>query len=163
MQRILQHLLFLPWRMRQMFTKPVLAAIEREIAVSETRHRGEIRVAVEASLNVLELLRGKTARQRALEVFSNLGVWDTQDNNGVLIYLLLAEHRVEIVADRGIQAKVTPEQWLVICHKMQASLRIGNFEEGVCAGIHDIGEYLIQHFPAQGANQNELPNKPVLL
>jgi len=163
MHRLIQHLMFFPWRLRQIFNKHVLAAIEREIAASELRHSGQIRFAVEANFGLLPLLRGVTSRARALEVFAQLRVWDTEQNNGVLIYLLLAEHRVEIVADRGINAKLDQAVWQKICREMQLALRQGAFEEGVCAGIRAIAAHLTEHFPSAGVNVNELPDHPVVL
>lgn len=163
MQRLWQHLLYFPWRLRQLFTPAVLAAIERDIAASETRHSGQIRVAVEANLGLIPLLRGVTSRTRALEVFTQLRVWDTAQNNGVLIYLLLAEHRVEIVADRGINAKLEAAVWHQICQHLQDALRQGAYETAVCSGIHAIDAQLSAHFPATGAEINELPNRPVVL
>lgn len=163
MRRLLQHLLFFPWRLRQIFSQAVLSAIEREIALSEQRHSGQIRFAVEANLDLMQLLRGLSSRARALETFAQLGVWDTEQNNGVLIYLLLAEHRVEIVADRGINAKLEQAVWQGICEKMQQALRKGAFEAAVCQGIRDIEAQLTAHFPATGTRANELPDRPVLL
>lgn len=163
MQRIIPHLLFFPWRLRQLFTRRALHAIEQEIAASERLHSGQIRFAVEANLDFLSLLRGKTARARALEVFTQLRVWDTEHNNGVLVYLLLAEHRVEIVADRGIEAKLGPALWSRICRQMQEAFRRGAFEVGVREGIREIGAQLAMHFPATGSAANELSDQPVVL
>ncbi|MHB1232827.1 MAG: TPM domain-containing protein [Burkholderiales bacterium] len=163
MRRLIKHLLFFPWRLRRIFTQPVLATIEREIGASEQRHTGQIRFAVEANFDLLSLLRGKTARARALEVFTRLRVWDTEQNNGVLIYLLLAERRVEIVADRGIDAKLDQARWLQICQRMQAAFRKGDFETGAREGIREISAHLAAHFPAAGGNANELPDQPVVL
>ena len=162
-RRLNKHLLFFPWRLRQIFTAPVLTAIEHEIGASERQHTGQIRFAVEANLDFLSLLRGKTAHARALEVFTQLRVWDTEHNNGVLIYLLLAERRVEIVADRGIHAKLDQTRWADICQRMQASFRKGAFEAGVREGIREIGAHLAAHFPAAGGNANELSDQPVVL
>jgi len=163
MRRIIKHLLFFSWRLRQIFTKPVLTTIEREIGTSERQHTGQIRFAVEANFDLLSLLRGKTARARALEVFAQLRVWDTEQNNGVLIYLLLAERRVEIAADRGIDAKLDQARWLHICQRMQAAFRKGDFEAGVGDGIREIGAHLAAYFPAAGGNANELSDQPVVL
>ena len=163
MRRLIRHLLFFPWRLRQLFTKPVLAAIEREIAASEQRHSGQIRFAVEANFGLLPLLRGVTSHARALDVFAQLRIWDTAQNNGVLIYLLLAEHRVEIVADRGINAKLDQAVWQHICQRMQEALSHGAFESGVCVGIREIEAHLTTHFPSLRANVNEQPDQPVIL
>jgi len=163
MRRIIRHLLFFPWRLRQLFTRSVLHAIEQEIAASERLHSGQIRFAVEANLDLMSLLRGKTSRTRALEVFTQLRVWDTEHNNGVLVYLLLAERRVEIVADRGIEAKLGHALWSRICRQMQEAFRRGAFEEGVREGIREIGVQLATHFPANGSAANELSDRPVVL
>jgi uncharacterized membrane protein len=140
-----------------------MAAIEAAIKRSETMHMGELRFAVEAGLDIHELWHGITPRQRAIEVFSQLRIWDTEHNSGVLIYLLLADRRVEIVADRGIHAKVGEAQWQVICREMENHFRTGGFEQGVLEGITAISSLLHQHFPAHGAHADELPNSPVVL
>lgn len=163
MQRLWRHLLFFPWRLRQQFPQAVLQAIEQAISESETRHSGQIRVAVEANLSLVSLLRGVTSRSRAQEVFTQLRVWDTAQNNGVLIYLLLAEHRVEIVADRGFQGIVTPDVWQGVCEHMQQGLRKGAYEAAVCTGIRDVDALLTVHFPLIETRTNELPDRPVVL
>jgi uncharacterized membrane protein len=114
-------------------------------------------------LHPVELAMGKTPRQRAIELFARLGVWDTADNNGVLVYLLLADHDVEIVADRGIHGHVGASGWEAICKGMEAAFRQGRFESGVMVGIQQIGEVLQKHFPANVANENELPDAPLVL
>jgi uncharacterized membrane protein len=140
-----------------------LDAIEQAIRATEARHAGQIRFAVEASLELVPLLAGQTAQQRAVEVFSKLRVWDTEHNNGVLIYLLLADRDVEIVADRGIHVRLGKEVWQTICHEMEAAFRESNFEAGVIAGIHAVGEHLSRHFPARSGKSNEMPDSPVVL
>jgi len=161
--RFLRHLFFLPWWLRTRFPRRTLDAIERAVRESEASHRGEIRFAVEASLALPALLRGTGARDRAMEAFSLLRVWDTAENSGVLIYLLLADHDVEIVADRGISAKVPTEEWQRICGVMEAAFRRGEFEAGVVAGIRAVGELLARHFPAGAEARDELPNRPEIL
>jgi uncharacterized membrane protein len=138
-----------------------MQAIERAIRESEKTHRGQIRFAVEATLDTLPLLRGQTARARAVEVFSHLRVWDTEHNNGVLIYLLLADRDVEILADRGIHGRVSAEAWERVCREMEAAFRAGRFEDGALAGIRAVGALLAQHFPGTGGH--ELPDRPVVL
>lgn len=137
--------------------------IENAIRSTETRHDGQIRFAVEAALEWSPLLAGQTAQQRAVEVFSELRVWDTEHNNGVLIYLLLADHDVEIVADRGIHVRLGKEVWEAVCREMEAAFRAGQFEAGVLAGIHAVGEHLSRHFPARRDKSNEMPDNPVVL
>ncbi len=148
---------------RRLFPQPTLAAIERAIHEAEQTHNGQIRFAVEASLDWRPLLAGQTAQQRALDVFSSLRVWDTEHNNGVLIYLLLADRDVEIVADRGIHTKLGQESWEAICRDMEAAFRAGKFEGGVLAGIRAVSEHLSRHFPARSGKPNELPDTPVML
>ena len=163
MHRLFRHLLFFPWHLRQHFPLSVLNAIEQEISASELRHGGQIRFAVEANFDLTQLLRGLTSPARAQALFAQLRVWDTEQNNGVLLYLLLAEHRVEIVADRGINAKVASAQWQDICQHMQLALRQGDYAAAVGAGIRDIDALLAAHYPGSGVGGNELPNQPVVL
>jgi uncharacterized membrane protein len=161
--RIVRHLFMPPWRVRLVFPARASRAIETAIREAEATHAGEIRFAVESGLPLFPLLRGQPARERALEVFSQLRVWDTQQNNGVLIYLLLADRDVEIVADRGVHAHVGAEGWEIICREMETLLRDGKFEQGVLHGIRVVSDHLARHYPAQGRNRNELDDRPVLL
>ncbi len=162
-RRVLAHLLMPPWRVRQAFPASALHAIEGAIRQCEKTHNGEIRFAVEAALHPLALWHKQSARERALEVFSQLRVWDTARNNGVLIYLLLADRDVEIVADRGIHMLIGQDAWELICRDMEAAFRAGQYEDGVIAGIEAVGMHLARHFPPEGTNDNELPDRPVLL
>ncbi len=161
--RVMRHLSMGRAAVRRVFPPHVLKAIEQAIRATEQRHAGQIRFAVEASLELAPLLAGQTAQQRAIEVFSRLRVWDTEHNNGVLIYLLLADRDVEIIADRGIHVRLGQEVWEGICREMEAEFRAGNFETGVLAGIHAVGEHLSRHFPAHGGKCNEMPDHPVVL
>ncbi len=163
MKRILDHLIYPPWCVRRAFPVATLKAIEDAVVASETLHRGELRFVVEAGLSFVELWRGTTARQRALEVFSDLHVWDTEDNSGVLIYVLLADRQVEIVADRGIHRKVGDATWQAICHDMETAFRDGRFDAGALTGVQAISQVLSTHFPAQGPNPDELPNAAIIL
>lgn len=162
-KRWCRHLCTLPSAVKMHFSNDAIQRIEAAIANSEMLHLGEIRFAVEAKLSLLELMTKKTAKQRALEVFSELKVWDTAQNNGVLIYLLLADHDFEILADRGIHQHVGSAGWEQITHRMELMFRQGQFEAGVIYGISKISEHLIQYYPAKGENHNELPNAPVIL
>ena len=117
---------------------------------------------VEAGLETPALLRGQTARERALEVFSRLGVWDTEHNNGVLIYVLMADRAVEILADRGIHVLAGEEVWKEICREMKAAFRSGNHADGAVAGIRAVGRHLETHFGSATARTNELPDKPIV-
>lgn len=161
--RALRHLSSTRWALRRRFTPEVLADIEAQVQHLESRHAGEVRFAVEAAFDLQQLWAGLGPRERALEVFAQLGVWDTEANNGVLIYVLLAEHDVEIVADRGIAARVTPQEWEQVCQEMERHFRAGRFRDGAVAGVRAVGTLLAQHFPRSGADANELPNQPVLL
>jgi uncharacterized membrane protein YgcG len=163
LKRILRHLSTGRAAARRAFPMHALDAIEHTIHETEAQHSGQIRFAVEAALELLPLLAGETAQQRALEVFSSLRVWDTEHNNGVLVYLLLADRDVEIVADRGIHTKLGREVWETICRDMEAAFREGRFEEGVLSGIRSVGRHLARHYPRDGETKNELPDRPVLL
>ncbi|NOS98966.1 MAG: hypothetical protein HOP25_10905 [Methylotenera sp.] len=162
-RRLFRHLLICPNAVKCHFPKESMRRIEAAIAASEGTHTGEIRFAVESNLHVFDIFRKKSAKKRAVEVFSQLHVWDTAQNNGVLIYLLLADHDFEILADRGVHQHVGNVGWEAICQYMEAMFRQDKFEAGVLYGIAQIGEYLAQHYPASGENVNELPNKPVIL
>ena len=163
LKRIMRHLLATRWMIHRVFPGDTLIAIDKAVKASEGAHRGEIRFVVEAALHVEPLLRGQSARERAIDVFSLLRMWDTERNNGVLIYLLLADRDVEIVADRGIHAKVGPEEWERICRKMEAAFREGDFQGGGIGGIQEVTRHLAEHFPPIGDDRNELADKPVVL
>lgn len=161
--RIVRHLFAGPASIRRVLPAASLARIEQAIAASERRHRGQIRFAVEAGLDFAAVGAGLTARERAIDMFSRLRVWDTAHNNGVLVYLLLADRDVEIVADRGIHARCGDAVWESICRDMEQQFRAGRFEDGVVAGIEALGARLALHFPGDGETTNELPNSPVIL
>ena len=163
LRRLLRHWFTDEAKVRRTFPAKALAAIERAIGESERSHSGQIRFVVEASLETGELLRDMTARERAVDVFSHLRVWDTEHNSGVLIYVLLADRDVEIVADRGIHRRCGPQTWERICKTMEEAFRTGRFEEGALAGIRAAGERIAEHFPAQVGATNELSDRPVLL
>lgn len=162
LQRLSRHLFTTIWSVRRAFPQASLDAIERAIQETEARHEGQVRFAVEHALDLQRLLAAQSARERAVEVFAQLRVWDTQHNNGVLIYLLLADRDVEIIADRAIHAHVG-EGWESICRRMEERFRRAEFEAGVVEGIRAVGEHLARHFPSQRTGPNELPNKPVVL
>jgi len=162
-KRIGKHLLEHRWRVRRIFPPLVLAAIEQAIKAGEATHSGQVRFVVEGALDGAPLFRDQPARERALDIFSHLRIWDTHHNNGVLIYLLLADRKVEIVADRGIDAKVGVEGWQKICAAMERDFSAGNFEAGAIKGIAAASRALAAHFPKHGRNPNELPDKPVVM
>ena len=161
--RIGKHLLEHRWRARRLFPPRVLAAIEQAIKTGETTHSGQVRFVVEGALDGAPLFRDQPARERALDVFARLRIWDTVHNNGVLIYLLLADRDVEIVADRGIDAKVTAGGWERICAAMESDFKAGKFESGAIRGIQAVSRQLAQHFPPHGKGPNELPDAPVVI
>jgi len=163
MNRLLRHLLFPDWLTRRRFSGRVLERIETAVAASERGHSAELRFAVEGALHPSPLLAGMTGRERALEVFSNLRIWDTAANNGVLIYLLLADRDVEIVADRGLSGLVQPAEWEGICREMEACFRRGEFEAGALLGIERVDGLLRRYFPGSGENPNELADAPRVL
>jgi len=162
--RWIRHLFLDHIALTRAFPRATLDSIGRAVTEQERRHRGELRVAIEGGLPMQALVAGRTARARALEQFTRLRVWDTQDNAGVLIYLLLADRRVEIVADRGIHALVGDTAWETISGAMQQEFVAGRFEAGVLAGLSAVSDLLAQHFPARpGDNPNELSDTPVIL
>lgn len=162
--RIIRHLLLGQIAIKRMLPSASLARIEQAIKQSEINHDGEILFAVEISLNLISLLKKQSARERAIDIFSLLRVWDTPHNNGVLIYLLLADHDVEIVADRGIDAKVDHKEWENICREMEAAFQKGQFEDGILAAISTIDNQLRKYFPvASKGGKNALPDRPVIL
>jgi uncharacterized membrane protein len=162
-KRIGRHLLEHNWRARRIFTPAVLAAIEQAIKAGETTHSGQVRFVVEGALDGAPLFKDQSARERALDIFSQLRIWDTAHNNGVLIYLLLADRQVEIVADRGIDAKVGAAGWEKICADMESEFRAANFEHGAVKGIEAVSLQLAAHYPKHGAGKNELPDAPVVM
>jgi uncharacterized membrane protein len=163
--RWLRHWIRTPRSVKSIFSEDALARIQQAIAASETTHSGEIRFAVEPALPWSYLKRDAPVRERATMVFSKLRVWDTEQNNGVLIYVELADHGIEIVADRGIARHVPRARWEAVCNEMRDHFRQGRFEAGVLHGVQAVGALLAEHFPlAEGElNPNELSNRPALL
>ena len=161
--RWLRHLLFPGWAARRRFTPAILAEVEAAIGAMEAQHAGEICFAIESGLDVLRLLAGAPPRACALEAFAELRVWDTAANNGVLIYVLFADHDVEIVADRGVAERVSQRDWEAVCEAMQEHFRAGRFREGALAGVRGVGSLLAQHYPRADGDANELPDRPSLL
>ena len=162
-KRIGKHLLEHRWRVRRIFPPEALAVIERTIKAGEETHSGQVRFVVEGALDGKPLFNDQSARARALDIFSQLRIWDTAHNNGVLIYLLLADRDVEIVADRGIDARVGAVGWERICKAMETDFKAGNFAGGVVKGIQAVSQQLSAHFPKHGTGPNELPDKPVVI
>jgi uncharacterized membrane protein len=167
MRRLLRHATALHWRTRMLFPRATLEAIQEAIARAERAHAGEIRFAIETALPPRRIIGEIDPRARALEVFSDLRVWDTEHNNGVLIYVLIADRSVEIAADRGLSARVASAEWEAVCRMMEEHFRAGRFKAGSIAGIDAVGGLLARHFPTtipnQAAARNELSDQPTLL
>lgn len=161
LQRFWRHCSSSQRRLRRVFAPEAMAAIEQAIRASESLHDGEICFAVEAVLDPWPLLQGQTARARAMALFAELGVWDTAANNGVLIYVLLADHAVEIVADRGISALAPETEWEAICRQMETQFAQGAYQEGALRGIAAVTQTLAKRYPARAGRGNELSNQPV--
>jgi uncharacterized membrane protein len=149
---------------RKAIPDDLVERLMRRVAASEQRHSGEIRIYVEAGLPLSYLWRDATPRERALSVFGKLRVWDTEANNGVLIYLLLAEHAIEIVADRGLSRHVSHDEWQAIVDRMGSAFKERRFEDGLTQALGEVSALLVRHFPLRGgdANPNEMPDEPVL-
>jgi len=161
--RVLRH-----WRStkadaRRAFPDATLEAVAQAITAGERTHRGEVRFIVEKALPADEIWDGVTNRQRALALFADYGVWDTEDNCGVLIYVNLADHKVDIVADRGIDRKIDTGTWQAVCRTMTEGFRRGEFHQAALAAVEQVNSLLREHFPANGDRPNELPDKPIML
>jgi uncharacterized membrane protein len=168
--RLLRHVAAPHWRTRLKFPKSTLDAIEAAVSRAERMHQGEICFAIETALAPLHVVNDLTSRARALEVFGRLHVWDTEHNNGVLIYVQLADRDVEIVADRGLRA-VSPAEWEGVCRLMEDHFKAGRFEAGSVAGVDAVGTLLARHYPPAAVAQsdmlestpNQLPDRPTFL
>lgn len=164
LKRILKHVWLDESDTRREIPAQVLARLTARVSASESLHRGEVRIFVEAGLPLSYLWRGAVARERALALFGKLRVWDTEDNNGVLIYLLLADQAIELVADRGLTRHVAPSEWQATTQRLGLALRDGLYEEGLLQAVDELTAVLAKHFPqVQGqVNVNELPDEPQL-
>ena len=162
-KRSLRHLLSTRTEAARVFPPATLEAIAEAITAGEQTHRGEVRLVVEKSLPLSAVWEGVGNRQRALALFADYGIWDTEDNCGVLIYVNLADHKVDIVADRGINRRIDPATWQAICNTMTAGFAQGRFHEATLDAIGQVNALLRQHFPSNGARPNELPDKPLML
>ena len=163
LKRIAKHLFTPDWAARRAFSRAALRRIGEAVRASEREHMGELRFAVETGLELHALLRGLSTRARAEEVFARLRVWDTAHNSGVLIYVQFVDRRIEIVADRGISARVSQSEWDAICRGMESAFRERRFEHGALEAIDRVTRLLAKHFPPRGENPDELPDKPVVL
>lgn len=162
-RRLFTHLAMPRGRVAKAFSPATLAAIGAAVTRAEANHCGELRFVVEGGMPLNALWRGQTPRQRAVDVFSQLRVWDTEHNNGILIYVQFADRRVEVLADRGIAARVPQAGWDGICRDMEAAFKAGDFRQGVVTAVSAAGDLLAAHFPASAGEGNELPDAPVLL
>jgi uncharacterized membrane protein len=161
--RYFHNLLTTRFALTRTFPVRVLDSIERAIKASETRHGGEIGFAIETSLDLPALIHGTTARDRAIKAFSDLRIWDTAANNGVLIYILLAEKDIEIVADRGFGPCVQPSEWERVCDHLRQTFKEKQFEKGSLQAIEEVTEIIARHFPHTPGDINELPNRPAII
>ena len=161
--RFWRHVWMSPLQARRAFPDTTLDAIQREIAALEKTHRGEVCFVVEAELETAQLWRDLSSRDRAREVFAQQGVWNTEENNGLLIYVLLADRKVEIVADRGLDAHVRPEEWRPIVDAIDAHFKAGRFQEGALEGVRQASALVARHFPATGGDRNELGDRPLMM
>lgn len=162
-KRSLRHLLSTRTEAARVFPPATLEAIAEAITAGEQTHRGEVRLVVEKSLPLSAIWDGISNRQRALALFADYGIWDTEDNCGVLLYVNLADHKVDIVADRGINRRIDPATWQAICSTMTAGFAQGRFHDATLEAIAQVNALLRQHFPSNGARLNELPDKPLML
>jgi hypothetical protein len=161
--RVLSHLLMPKSALHRRFPSHALSAIEEAVEASERKHRAEIRVAIEVALDLRTMLGLRSARERALEVFTELGIWDTVERNGVLIYVLLAERDVEIVADSGFDDRVSTAEWQRVCTLIERDFAAGRWRDGVLSGIEAATLLLAREFPAAERSRNEQPNRPAVL
>ncbi|HNP36564.1 MAG TPA: TPM domain-containing protein [Woeseiaceae bacterium] len=163
MKRALKNLTTTRFALCRAFPKTVLDALEEAIRNSENQHGGEIRFAVETALDIGQLWHGVTARDEAVLAFADLRVWDTAKNCGVLIYVLLAEHAIEIVADRGYDGCVSEAEWRTVCSTMEAAFADRQFARGSLDAVAAVAHIIQAHFPYDAGGTNELPDRPVLL
>lgn len=161
-KRFVKHLLHPSWRLQFYFSKEDLSSIEKAVEASEAKHSGEIRVCIESALPLHRVILGNAPKKRAIEVFSDLHVWDTENNNGILIYLLLADHDFEILVDRGLKAYASKETLETIANQMEHEFKKGQFLAGVLKGIEELTQICATHYPDKPKNKNELSNKAVV-
>ena len=162
-KRLWRHLTTSQASGRRAFPKDVLADIQKTIAEGEQLHRAEVRIIIEPAMPLGELLDDLHPRARARMLFSDYRIWDTEENCGVLIYLNLADHQVEIVADRGVGRLVQPEEWQAICDTMTEHLKRGAFRDSTIAALGQLNTLLHQKLPATGERVNQLSDKPIFL
>jgi uncharacterized membrane protein len=162
-RRTLRHLLSTRNEAERAFPPATLTAIAEAITAGERGHRGEVRLIVEKAMPLGAAWSGVTDRQRALALFADYGIWDTEDNCGVLVYVNLADRKVDIVADRGIDRRIDGATWQAVCDTMTRGFAQGDFHGATLAAIARINELLLRHFPDDGTGRNELPDQPIML
>ena len=164
LKRIFKHRWIDESAARRALPPELLQRLTRRVSASERRHTGEVRICVEAGLPLGYLWRGATARERAVMLFGKLRVWDTEHNNGVLIYLLLADHSIELVADLGLNNAVSGAQWKSMVDRLAGALRERRFEDGLTQALEEVSAVLVEHFPlaAGQSRANELPDEPAI-
>ena len=171
LKSLLRHLWLDASDAQRVIAPDVLLRLTQRVAASEHRHSGQLRICVEAALPMSYLWRlssnvtlAQLIRQRAVMLFSKMRIWDTEHNNGVLIYLQLAERAIEIVADRGVSQHVSPQEWQTMTLRMGAAFSSGRFEDGLTQALEEVSALLVTHFPATAGAQriDELPNEPVV-
>lgn len=160
-KRLLRHFMVTHWYVRRIFSPQVLDAVAAQVRQCESTHGGEIQVAIEADLATQALLRNQSTRERAIEVFAHLHVWDTRERNGVLVYVCFADRAIEIIADRGFAGKIGDQDWATICTTLQREFARGEYQQSLCNAIQSVSDLMARHFPH--VDDNELPDRPVLL
>ena len=161
--RLLRHLFSTGRAGRRAFPPATLQAIETAIAEGEKRHRAELRLIIEPALDLQDVLNGMSTRDRARELFAQYGVWDTEENCGVLVYINLADHQVEIVADRGVGRVVPAAEWQHACRTMTSGFARGDYHGSTLAALSELNALLQRHYPDDGSTRNQLADKPVML
>lgn len=161
--RIGAHLLTTRFAGRRAFPAATLQAIQDTIASGETQHRAEIRVIIETALSTAAVLRGVPTRARARELFAHYQVWDTEENCGILLYVNLADHKVEIIADRTVARLLTAQEWQAVCATMTRGFAQGEFHDSAVAALRQLNMLLQERFPAHGTHSNQLPDRPLVL
>jgi uncharacterized membrane protein len=161
--RLFRHALETRWALRRRFPADVLDRIEKAVHDAEKRHRGEVRIVIETDLDAWSILAGRPSRDRALELFATYGVWDTEENNGVLLYVLFADRELHVVADRGYRGRVEQAEWDAACALVAEQFRAGEWERGVTGAVERISAIVERSFPWREGDRNELPNRPKLI
>lgn len=161
--RLLKHLLITKASGRRAFGGDTLKAIQAAIARGEALHRAQVRLIIEPSLPLFDVLQGLSSRQRARELFARYRIWDTEDNCGVLVYVNLADRKVEIISDRAVGRVLKAADWQAVCKTMTQGFAHGRYHDSTLAALQQLNDLLQQHFPSRGDNNNELSNKPLII